>query len=176
MGANDGDPEHEGWELPVQRVVVAPFAAGVFEVTFDEWDACVADGGCNHYMADDAGWGRGSLPVVSISWHDAQSYVGWLSSKTGRPYRLLSEAEWEYAARGGVEGTRFWWGDHVDRRFANYGADACCECDAVGEDRWTYTAPVGSFLPNPYGLYDMIGNAWEWVEDCEHADYSGAPE
>ena len=120
------------------------------------------------------GWGRDNRPVVNVSWNDAKEYVGWLNRKTGRDpelvgqtYRLLSEAEWEYAARAGST-TAFWWGDDVGRNNAN--------CDGCGS-QWdnTKTAPVGSFKANDFGLYDMAGNVWEWVQDCYQNSYDGAP-
>lgn len=143
-----------------------PLAAGRFEVTFAEWDACVAAQGCRHWP-DDQGWGRGRRPVINVSWVDAKEYVAWLSGKTGRHYRLLSEAEWEYAARGGTQ-TRYWWGNDVGRNHAN-----CYGCGSRWDGR--QTAPVGSFEANPFGLYDVLGNASEWVEDCYHGSYRDAP-
>ena len=139
---------------------------GVYEVTFEEWDACRRDGGCTHNPADH-GWERGKRPVIDVSWEDAQEYVAWLSRKTGERYRLLSESEWEYVARSGTE-TRYWWGDEVVRNRAN--------CDGCGS-RWDgeRTAPVGSFSANAYGLHDVHGNVWEWVEDCWNEGYTGAP-
>ena len=139
-----------------------PFAVGVYEVTFGEWDACVSDGGCGGYRPNEWGWGRGRRPVVNVSWKDAKAYVAWLSGKTGETYRLLSEAEWEYVARAGT-GTRYWWGDGIGRNRAS--------CDGCGS-RWDVrqTAPVGSFSANPFGLHDVHGNVSEWVEDCYGGD------
>jgi formylglycine-generating enzyme required for sulfatase activity len=110
---------------------------------------------------------RGNKPVINVSWDDAKRYVAWLSTMTGRSYRLLSEAEYEYAARAGTQ-TAYYWGDQIGTNNAN-----CAECGS----RWDHkeTAPVGSFAPNGYGLYDMGGNVWEWVEDCQHDSYEGAP-
>jgi formylglycine-generating enzyme required for sulfatase activity len=142
-------------------------AVGKFEVTFDEWTACVSDGGCNGYRPDDLGWGRSDRPVVHVSWQDAKSYVTWLSGKTGKTYRLLSEAEWEYAARA-TSRTMFPWGNSIGSGYAN-----CDGCGSVWDD--DSTAPVGSFAPNAFGLHDMHGNVYEWVEDCWHSDYEGAP-
>jgi formylglycine-generating enzyme required for sulfatase activity len=144
-----------------------PFAVGRFPLTFDEWDACVADGGCNRYRPADQGWGRGRRPAINVSWHDATSYLAWLSNKTGRPYRLLSEAEREYVTRAGTT-TRYSWGNAIGRANAN-----CKGCGSQWDG--TQTAPVGSFKPNAFGVYDMHGNVWEWVEDCWNADYRGAP-
>ena len=153
---------------PRHRVrIPSAFAVGVYEVTFSEWDACVSGGGCDGYRPHDEGMGRGSRPVIDVSWHHAQSYVDWLSRETGADYRLLSESEWEYVARGGTT-TRYWWGDSVGRNRAN--------CDGCGS-RWddSQTAPVGSFAANGFGVHDVSGNVWEWVEDCFHDSFRGAP-
>ncbi len=167
-----GSPESEGWrrvdEGPAHRVEIArPFAVGAYEVTFAEWDACVAGGGCGGYRPHDRGWGRESRPVIHVSWEDAQSYVRWLSRKTGRQYRLPSESEWEYAARAGTD-TRYHWGDEVGLNRAN-----CAGCGSRWDDE--RTAPVGSFEANGFGLHDVHGNVWEWVEDCRNASHAGAP-
>jgi len=160
-------------ELPELRSVeVAPFAIGRTEVTFAQWDACVADGGCRGYRPVDSGWGRDSRPVIHVSWGDAQDYVSWLSHKTGHRYRLPSEAEWEFAARAGKT-TPFSWGRRPDRNFANFGKEVCppCSGEIGGRDVWVYTAPVTQFPPNAFGLYDMHGNVYEWVQDC----FTGLP-
>ena len=152
-----------GNEEPVHRVTISePFAVGVYEVTFGEWDACVSGGGCNGYRPGDDGWGRGSRPVVDVSWKDAQAYVGWLSRKTGQGYRLLSESEWEYVARAGTT-TEFHFGNDISRSQANYG--------------WNEgkTVSVGSYPANRFGLHDVHGNVREWVEDCWNDNYRGAP-
>jgi formylglycine-generating enzyme required for sulfatase activity len=141
-------------------------AVGRFEITFAEWDACVAAGGCRR-RPHDAGWGRGGQPVINVSWADAQQYVTWLSRHTGKRYRLLTEAEWEYAARAGTD-ARYWWGNNAGRGEAN-----CADCGSKWDGR--QTAPVGRFAPNPFGLYDMHGNVSEWVEDCFHEDIRDAP-
>ena len=166
-----GSPNSEGGrtddEGPQHRVSIdKAFAVGWYEVTFAEWGACVSAGGCGH-RPDDEGWGRGNRPVINVSWIDAQEYVAWLSRQTGQRYRLLSEAEWEYAARAG-SGTRYWWGDSIGRGDAN-----CRLCRSRWNDE--QTSPVGSFAANPFGLYDVYGNVWEWVEDCWYGSYSGAP-
>ena len=154
-------------EFPVHRVTIpAPLAVGKYEVTFSEWDACVESGGCRH-APDDRRWGGGNRPVVNVSWRDAQEYVAWLSAETGFEYRLLSESEWEYAARAGT-GTAYSWGDEIGRNRAN-----CLDCGSLWDaDR---TAPVGSFGANPFGLHDMHGNVFEWVGDCWNRSYVGAP-
>jgi formylglycine-generating enzyme required for sulfatase activity len=165
MGLPDdelGDQLNEG---PQHQVTVSqPFAVGKFEVTFAEWDVCVADGGCS-YSPRDMGWGRGQQPAIRISWDDAKTYVQWLSATTGERYRLLSEAEWEYAARAGTR-SKYWWGTTASHEYANYGKDVCCWGSASGQDQWVNTAPVGSFAANAFGLHDMHGNVSEWVEDC----------
>jgi formylglycine-generating enzyme required for sulfatase activity len=154
------------YENPIHRVTFAkPFAVGRNEVTFGEWDKCVDDGGCK-YRPDDRGWGRGDRPAVNLSWLDAKTFVTWLSQKTGKAYRLPSEAEWEYAARAGTN-TAYWWGRDVGSRQAN-----CRECNAGEPQR---TTPVGSFKPNGFGLFDTAGNVAEWMEDCWNDNYRGAP-
>jgi formylglycine-generating enzyme required for sulfatase activity len=168
MGSPASEPGRSTEEGPQHMVTIArPFAVSRFEVTFDEWDACVADGGCNGYKPSDEGWGRGRRPVINVSWDDAQAYVTWLSKKTGKPYRLLSGAEYEYAMRAGTQ-TIYPWGNTIGTNNAN--------CHACGS-RWDakQTAPVGSFAPNGFGLYDMVGNVREWTEDCYHETYNGAP-
>ncbi|MGB0749505.1 MAG: SUMF1/EgtB/PvdO family nonheme iron enzyme [Magnetospiraceae bacterium] len=155
-------------EKPVHPVSIRyRFAVGRYAVTFAEWDACVAEGGCGGYAPRDNGWGRGNRPVFNVSWDDAQSYLAWLRQKTGRDYRLLTETEWEFAARAGTE-TAYWWGDDIGRGNAN-----CAGCG--GEWDNVSTAPSGRFGANPWGLRDISGNIWEWVEDCWHATYQGAP-
>jgi formylglycine-generating enzyme required for sulfatase activity len=156
------------WENPVHDVRIDySFAVGKYEVTFAEWDACVSDGGCGNYHLIDWGWGRGDRPAINVSWDDARGYVAWLSRKTGREYRLLSESEWEYAARGGAT-TRYSWGNSIGSGNAN--------CSGCGS-QWDTVAssPAGSFRPNGFGLFDVHGNVWEWVEDCWRDDYSGSP-
>ena len=168
MGSPTSEPGHSVDENPQHAVTIArPFAIGRFEVTFDEWDACVADGGCNGYKPSDEGWGRGRRPVINVSWDDAIAYVAWLSKKTGKPYRLPSGAEYEYATRAGTQ-TTYPWGDAVGTNNAN-----CHACGSQWDAR--QTAPVGSFPPNGFGLYDMVGNIREWTEDCYHERYIGAP-
>ena len=149
---------------PVHEVTIeSPFAVGRYEVTFAEWDACVAGGGCT-YRPDDQRWGRESHLV---SWDDAQAYVRWLSRETGQPYRLLSEAEWEYVARARK---------HEEIPLGNDIGINKANCDGCGS-QWDNkgTAPVGSFEANAFGLLDTAGNVWEWVEDCWNDDYNGAP-
>ncbi|QKK03982.1 MAG: formylglycine-generating enzyme family protein [Pseudomonadota bacterium] len=172
QGSPPDEPQSYSDERPQHTVNVPAFAMGQHEVTFDEWDACVADGGCTH-TPDDQGWGRGDRPVIAVNWNDAQQYVTWLSNKTGHTYRLPSESEWEYATRAGTTG-RFNTGDCITTDQANfYGPDPAQGCPS-GEYRGQ-TLPVGSFAPNAFGLYDTHGNVWEWVQDCWNGSYEGAP-
>ena len=152
-------------EKPVHSVTVPAFSMGKYEVTFTQWDACVADGGCGGHRPGDAS-GRGNRPVYGVSWDDVQAFINWLNSKTGESYRLPTEAEWEYAARAGSN-TEYSWGDSIGSNRAN--------CDDECGDRWEHTAPVGSFSANAWGLHDMHGNVYEWVEDCWNDSYAGAP-
>ena len=146
-------------EGPQHKVTIAkPFAVSKFDVTFADWDACVSVGGCP--KAADAGFGRGTRPVINVGWDDAQHYVAWLSKMTGQPYRLLTEAEWEYAARAGTT-TAYYWGDEIGKGNAN-----CNGCGSQWDDK--QTSPVGSFAANAFGLYDMAGNVCQWVQDCYH--------
>ena len=154
------------YENPAHRVSISKqFAIGRYEVTFDEWDRCADEKGCK-FRPDDREWGRGKRPVINLSWLDAKEFVSWLSQKTGKTYRLPSEAEWEYAARAGTT-TAYWWGQNIGSRQAN-----CRECNSGVASQ---TQPVGSYPPNPFGLYDTSGNAAEWVEDCWNDNYRGAP-
>jgi formylglycine-generating enzyme required for sulfatase activity len=160
-----GDASLEGAARP-KVAIQYPLAIGRFEITFAEWDACFADGGCRR-RPHDAGWGRGWQPVINVSWKDAQQYTAWLSRKTNRRYRLLTEAEWEYAARAGTD-ARYWWGDQPGHGDAN-----CADCGSKWDGR--QAAPVGRFAPSPFGVYDMHGNVAEWVEDCYHDRLREAP-
>ena len=173
MGSPADEPDRYTHEGPPHRVAVAAFAAGRYPVTFAQWDACVAAGACTH-AARDEGWGRGDRPVIDVSWDDAQAYVAWLGRRTGQRYRLLSEAEYEYAARAGST-SPYPWGERASHDQANYGADSCCEGRAEGRDQWIHTAPVGRFPANAFGLHDMLGNVYEWVQDAWHDSFDGAP-
>jgi formylglycine-generating enzyme required for sulfatase activity len=172
MGSPATEPEREKDEGPQHRVQLKAFAVGQYEVTFAQWDACVAAGGCTTKPADE-GWGRGQRPVINVSWNDAQQYVKWLSGKTGQIYRLLSEAEWEYAARAGTT-TPFAFGDRISTDQANFNGNFTYNGSAKGEYRQK-TLPVGSLAANAWKLHDVHGNVVEWVQDCWHSDYSGAP-
>ncbi len=165
-----GSPPHEEErflnEGPQHRVTIAkPFAVGKYEVTFKEWDACRRAGGCSHNPGDE-GWGRQNRPVINVSWDDAQEYVQWLSRKTGKKYRLLSEAEWEYAARAGTT-SPFHFGDTISSDQANYRGMFVYGSGRAGVYRGK-TVPVGSFPGNNFGLHDIHGNAAEWVKKCLH--------
>ena len=138
-------------------------------------------GGCGGVIPDNEGWGRGRRPVINVNWEEAQAYVRWLSQETAHEYRLLSEAEWEYVARAGTETARYWGETPANQcRFGN-GADALAlvnnpEWRTVDcSDGYAATAPVGSYEPNAFGLYDVMGNVWEWTEDCWNERYTGGP-
>jgi formylglycine-generating enzyme required for sulfatase activity len=167
MGSSALDPGNQPSERPRHEVTIAKaFAVSKYPLTFDEWDSCVDYGECPRGITD-SGWGRGSQPAINVTWEDAQRYVVWFARTTGKPYRLLTEAEYEYAARAGAT-TLYPWGDDIGVNNAN-----CKGCGSRWDD--TQTAPVGSFAPNAFGLFDMVGNIWQWVEDCVHENYEGAP-
>jgi formylglycine-generating enzyme required for sulfatase activity len=157
MGSNE-----DATEKPVHEVAIKPFAISRYPVSVREWNQCAAAKACTFTAS-----GQDEAPVTNISWTDARQFVSWLADVTGKPYRLPSEAEWEYAARGGTH-TRYWWGDELQRGMAS-----CKNCTdgAAAEQPFK----VGSFKPNPFGLYDMGGSVDQWVEDCWHRSYHGAP-
>ena len=161
MGSPDGEDGREANEGPQHVVTIAqPLAVGMREVTFAEWDECVKEGGCDYQPSSS---NRGNYPVVNISWEDAQVYLTWLSAHTGHSYRLLSESEWEYVARAGTA-TPYFFGNTISTDDANYNY-------AIGS-----TTTVGAYSANAFGLYDLHGNVWEWVQDCSHSSYRGAPD
>ena len=172
MGSPSSEAGRHSDEGPQHRVAVPPFEMGRHEVTFAEWDACVADGGCDH-SPDDNGWGRGHNPVINVSWHDVQQYIIWLNRRSGTTYRLPSEAEWEYAARAGTI-TPFATGECISSDQANFRGDLPYGGCESGEYR-ARTAEAASIPPNPWGLHDMYGNVWEWTADCWADDYRGTP-
>jgi formylglycine-generating enzyme required for sulfatase activity len=172
MGSPANEPERRDDEGPQHKVKLKAFAIGAHEVTFEQWDACVAAKGCSTEPSD-AKWGRGKRPVINVDFDDATQYVKWLSKKTGKRYRLPSEAEWEYAARAGSK-TVFTYGDKLDPSNTNYAANFTYNGSVKGKGR-DQTLPVGSLLPNAWGLHDVHGNVLEWVQDCVHDDYKGAP-
>jgi len=157
MGSNE-----EGSEKPVHQVTVKPFAIGKFPVSIREWNECAAAKACG-FMAT----GKDEAPVTNVSWTDAKQYVAWLAQASRKPYRLPTEAEWEYAARGGTQ-TKYWWGDQFQPGMAN-----CKNCADIAAAE--QPIKVGSFGANPFGLYDMGGGVDQWVEDCWHKNYQGAP-
>lgn len=158
MGSAATESGHRAWEGPQRQVTLAPLAIGLKEVTLAEWDACVAGGGCGNYTPTDKGWGRGARPAIMVSWNDAQAYVKWLSGKTGKTYRLPTEAEWEYAARGGTS-TTYWWGDRYVSGNVPHGK----------------TDESGAHEANGFGLFDVSGNVSEWVQDCYVNSFANAP-
>lgn len=173
MGSPANEEGREGDEGPQHKVSIpVSFSAGKFEVTFDEWDACVRQLGCDHNPGDQ-GWGRGMRPVINVSWNDAKQYVKWLSTRTGRIYRLLSEAEWEYMARAGTA-TPFNTGVNVNPNQANYDTSQAFAGSVTTTAR-KQTVTAGTYQANAFGLYDVHGNVWEWTEDCWNASYVGAP-
>jgi formylglycine-generating enzyme required for sulfatase activity len=167
-GTSDDNKFARAWAsaaVPQHSVVfVNRFAISRFEVTAEQWETCVHYGGCT------PGGGTGTQPITSVSWHDAKYYVAWLSKMTGQVYRLASEAEWEYAARAG-SATNYSWGNEVQQNGRPMANCSNCGSEWDGKD----VAPVGSFKPNKFGIYDMHGNAFEWTEDSWHPDYNGAP-
>ncbi|HTT39786.1 MAG TPA: formylglycine-generating enzyme family protein [Burkholderiales bacterium] len=202
MGSPGSEAGRWPREGPRHTVTIAhPFAVGRFEVTRGEFARFVretgytAGGGCYFWSGSRAEsqpskdwrspgfWQTERDPVVCVSWLDAKAYTRWLAAKTGKPYRLLTEAEWEYAARAGTQTSRPW-GDDPDEACVYASVADFAARSIPGSELWkfhncddrnTYTAPAGTYMPNGFGLYDMIGNAWEWVEDCWHEDYTGAP-
>jgi formylglycine-generating enzyme required for sulfatase activity len=175
MGSPANEPERSDREAQVKVSIAAPFAAGKYAATFDEWDACVVDGGCKGHDLTGLGRGPGKRPVIGVNWDDAKAYTAWLSRKTGKSYRLLSEAEREYVTRAGTT-TPFWWGSSITPKQANYdgSADPYKGGGSKGEYRHR-SVPVDSFEPNPWGLYNVHGNVWEWTEDCWNDANTGNP-
>jgi formylglycine-generating enzyme required for sulfatase activity len=195
MGSPAGEGGRYDDEGPQHVVTISkPFAVGKMHVTVDQFAAFIREtayaAGTTCYkwpsLDRDGSWRdpgfvqEGSHPVVCISWDDAKAYLDWLAKKTGKPYRLLSEAEWEYVARGRTTAgsyPRFWFGDNESDlcRYGNFGDQTYGDRDAPCNDGYAYTSPAGHYEPNAFGLYDMFGNAWQWTEDCGHSNYNGAP-
>lgn len=180
MGSPEVEPDRQSDESPQHKVVINAFAISQTEITFEQYDA-FADA-TKRNKPDDSGWGRGQRPVINVNWNDAKAYVAWLSEQTGQVYRLPSEAEWEYAARAGTQ-TPFSTGDCIRTDLANYdGADSNSfgskyyDCGAKTDNYRKQTTLVSELAPNPWGLYAMHGNVWEWVEDCYKDSYVGAPD
>ena len=192
MGTLAEDPLHDALEGPRHEVIVPSFLAGKYDVTRSEWayfvrstgrptvKGCqwtgkVGPEGDKSASWDDLGFEQTDRdPVVCVTWRDAKDYARWLSRKTGKRYRLLSEAEWEYAARGGTT-TPYFWGTGASHEHANYGTEECCGGLVSGRDKWIKTSPGDAFDPNGFGLFDMSGNVLQWVEDCFSPDYAGLP-
>ena len=173
MGSPMEESERDSAEGPQHQVVIeTAFALGRYAVTFDEFDYFVRAAGYEHHPEDE-GWGRGNHPAIYVSWDDAQAYVDWLSGEVGAEYRLPSEAEWEYACRAGTT-TPFSFGEVVHTSQANHNCNRTYGASAEGEYR-EKTVPVGTFPENAFGLHEMHGNVWEWVEDCWNGSYRGAP-
>jgi formylglycine-generating enzyme required for sulfatase activity len=190
---DEGDSDEQGPDgKPIGVTIKSPYALGRFVITVKDYLRCVAEAACPPPAWREQGHSRESIsgdarhfkrlgdaltnarhPIVGVNWHNAGAYVAWLNAKTGlsaaRGYRLPSEAEWEAAARGGRDGLKYSWGNEFSANSANAAGEA-------GDDKWEYTSPVGSFPANPYGLYDMLGNVWQWVEDCYHLSYAAMPE
>ena len=182
MGSPGGESGRYDNEGPRHRVRIGyRFAVGVYEVTFGEWDACASAGGCGGYRPDDRGWGRGNRPVMNVSWNDAQGYVRWLSERTRERYRLLSESEWEYTSRAGTTAARYWGESSRDQCHYGNGADETARRHESGwtvapcDDGYYRTSPAGNYEPNAFGLHDVLGNVWEWTQDCWNDSYAGAP-
>lgn len=192
MGSPADEPERRDNEQQHQVTFARPFAISTTPITWLQWEACVRDAWCDGAAVDAAlrlgldgnpnpdykDYGRGTRPVVGVSWYDAQHYVGWLNHKVGSDdaYHLPSESEWEYAARAGTS-TAFPWGNNVDHNRGNFGLPGHkLGGKAEGRDVWLMeTSPVASFAPNAWGVYDMHGNIFEWTQDCYEADFAHAP-
>ncbi len=166
MGSNTDDTESYKDETPRHEVCIKKsFNIGRYEVTFDDYQKYIQANGLK--LPNSQGWGKGHRPVINVSWEDATNYTKWLSKVTEKSYRLPTEAEWEFVARAGTK-THYWWADEIGSNKAN-----CHGCGSLWDGRMT--APVGSFVPNGFGLFDTSGNVWEWVQDCWHDDYKDAP-
>jgi formylglycine-generating enzyme required for sulfatase activity len=192
MGSELSDPQRQDDEILHRVTLAAPFAVSATEFTLNQWEACVRASHCDGAAVESAlrqnfngepnpnyvDFGRGDRPVVGISWYDAIAYVGWLNEKTGHDdlYRLLTDTEWEYIARAGTT-TIYPWGDAIDYDYGNFGSrDGGLGGHAEGRDQWLdETSPVASFPPNTFGLYDVQGNVFEWLQDCYQADISNGP-
>jgi formylglycine-generating enzyme required for sulfatase activity len=182
MGSPKDEPGRYGDEGPRHEVTIPrPLAVGRYAVTFEEWDFAQDDKdwaaatGTKPRKPNDEQWGRGRRPVIDVSWDDAKAYATWLSHRTGQAYRLLSEAEWEYACRAGTA-TPFSWGGSITPEQANYNGDFIYEGGGAKGEYRAKTVPVDSFEPNPWGLYQMHGNVWEWCEDHWRDSYKKKPE
>lgn len=167
IGSPRNQINHNADEEPQRQINIATFMLGKYDVTFEQWDACITAGGCNYRPADE-GWGRDKRPVINVSWFDAYKFTNWLTNRSGRQYRLPTEAEWEYATRAGTD-TVYWWGNDIERDYAN-----CHGCGSQWDN--IKTAPVGSFSANQWGLFDMAGNVWKWMCSAYSSAYDGNEE
>jgi len=172
LGSPPYETKRKDSEGPLKPVSIEyTLEVGKFEVTFAEWDKCVAAGGCAGHSPKDGNWGRGNRPVINVSWNDTQNYIKWLNKKTGLKYRLLSEAEWEYVARAGSS-SPFTMGNMITTRQANFNGSESYAGSPAGSYR-RKTLSVGSFGGNAFGLHDLHGNVWEWTQDCWHTNHIG---
>ena len=174
MGSPSSELARDGYEGPQRTVLVAAFELGAYEVTFNQWNACVTDGGCSHRPGD-GGTSQGEAPVTNVNWNDiTQQYIPWLNRKTGKKYRLPSEAEWEYAARAGCR-TAFNVGGQCASKIepgqANFLSNNTYNGSTKGEPLMR-PSKIGSYAANNWGLHDMHGNVWEWVQDCYEDGYN----
>ena len=173
LGSPDSEEKRARFENPLRNTSISyKFEVSKYEITFDDWAKCLKDGGCAGHKPDDKEWGRGKRPVIDVSFNDAKNFVKWLNKKTGETYRLLSEVEWEYVARAGQTGP-FGTGNDISSKDANFDGKAPYGTGAAGP-YLRKTQPVGQYEPNAFGVYDMHGNVYEWVEDCWNADHTGA--
>jgi len=162
MGLDPGNGSAFGY--PKRTVAIPAFKIGTHEITFDQYDAFAR--ATKRPLPDDEGWGRGNRPVINVDWADIQAFIGWLNT-SGRRFRLPSESEWEYAASAGAT-TAFAYGSELRPELGNTNVNAA-------PDTYMFTAPVGQFPPNAFGLYDMAGNVWEWASDCRGPNYENTP-
>jgi formylglycine-generating enzyme required for sulfatase activity len=190
MGSPESEPLRDKDEGQHKVTFAQSFAVSKYPITWDQWEACVRDGMCDGTSVETSlrigldgkpvknyvDHGRGMRPVVGVSWYDAQAFVGWLNRKAGvEAYRMISESEFEYAARAGTT-SAYPWGDKPDHDYANFGKAEGLGGEAAGRDAWLNdTSPVGSFPANAFGLHDMHGNVYQWVEDCYQADVALLP-
>lgn len=173
MGCSDGDSECSEYEKPQHEVLVAAFKLSKTEVTFDEYDPFAK--ATKRELPKDEGWGRGNRPVINVTWDDAVAYTKWLSEQTGQKFRLPSEVEWEYAARAGSV-TKYSWGNSIECSQARYDSGENSSCEQKNQNgKLLGTAPVASFAANSFGLHDMHGNVYEWVQDCWNSSYENSP-
>lgn len=174
LGSPSSEFKRARFENPLKTTFIDyAFEVGKYEITFDDWGKCVADGGCNGYRPKDGGWGKGKRPVINISFNDAQSYLKWLNRKTGQNYRLLSEAEWEYVARAGQNTPFGRDGRGINAKVANFDGKAPYTSAETGPYH-RKTQPVGNYNANPFGVHDIYGNVYEWVQDCWNPNHQGA--